>query len=622
MNKKYHLAIQMDDYVSPVMMRMQRTYGSVIARIEQQNRRFTGVFGRVASSLTGGFKQAIQSVDQLRRGLLGLPSRIGVQVDTSSVRQARQEVERLRDAQGRLRDSWGRFMGNGGGSSRSWLSSLGFAGFGMGSLVGGYLGIQGLRMAAGQTISPAMQSERNRFTSGVMLRSSEKANALDDEYRSYAKLNPVLGYKDVQFSGTQLVGMEERLNRIMPIIRTMSDVAVGSGGGGERLKELVSILGQVKGKGQFYREEEQQLNERNINIRPYLAKALNVKQEAIPKLMQDGKIGYENLLRAFSIMTGKGGIFNNISERVGKETTEGRYQTLLEDMQQRGMDLGTKLLPALNKAMEWFNNFITQIEGPFGKAFGFLGNQMDGLNVGVKNLLVSFGIISKEGTTTEGVIKILAGTIGALGVAAKVAGDFLSGFAQFIDQIKGILRTLFNLPRDPWGAITGQYWNTSEAPATGGVTTETPEEKFRRQGRLFNRKQEDPNFDPAYTKNLIDTNNKLASGNLEYLKRVADRDARRQARRQRLGEVADPSSMLGSGDLMSGKKDKSLGDKAGLEATVSGAKSTHITVNFSGKMIEKLEMHVGSAQEGLADMESQLRDLLKRVLYSGTALDV
>ncbi|WP_155297347.1 tape measure protein [Spirosoma aerolatum] len=597
---------------------MSRYYSSTMRGMEQQSRRFGGTFGR---NLSGGFRKAIQTVDQLRRGLSGLPSRIGLNVDYSSVRQARQEVERLRDAQGRLRDSRGRFVGEGGSSSGGgWLKGLGFAGLGMGGLLGGYLGWQGVKAAYGQTISPAMEMERNRFSAGIMLHSQERSSALDAQYQAYAKQNPVLGYKDIQSAGTQMVGLEERYDRIMPIIKTMSDVAVGSQ---NELKDLILILGQVKMKGRLQAEEGLQFAERRVNLMPYLAKAIGKKQTDLPDLMKDGKISYENVLRALSMMTAKGGVYNGMSEKVGDQTTYGKTQKLWEDLSLRAANLGDKMLPTLNKLLVWMDDFLRRAEGPFAKALAFAGVQLGVFAGGMKDVFVALGIISKEGTATEGVIKVLAGTIGALGVAAKITGDFLSGFAAFVDQVMGLFRSIFNFPRDPIGALTGKYWNGQDSAPEAAKAVETPEEKFRRQGRLFSRTPENPDFDPGYMKRLAESNAKLSEGNRAYAQqqqRLAKLDSRRQARRLRLGEKAvDTTGLLGSGELQTAKGKKGASD-SGLEATVAGSKSTNITINLKSLIDGGVHIHSTELKEGVAEVRDMLIDHFTRVINSATAI--
>lgn len=610
MNRVYRFAIKLDDLLTSPLARMSRMYGSTISRMEQGNRRVNSSLGRMAGSVVGGFRRAFQSVDQLRRGLVSLPSRLGLSFDTSGITRARREVDGLRDAQGRLRDSRGRFVPGGGGGGRSGGGM--FSGFGLGGLVGGYLGIAGLKMAAGQTIMPAMEAERNRFTTGIMLNNHDKAKDLDDQYRSYAKLNPVLGYKDVQAAGTQLVGLEEKYERIMPIIKMMSDVSVGSN---NNLQDLMIILGQVKMKGRLQAEEGLQFAERRVNIMPYLAKALGKKSSDLPDLMKDGKISYENVLRAMSMMTGKGGIFEGISEKVGAHTTQGKYASMTEDLEQRAMELGVKLLPTVNKFLAFIGDFIEKAEGPFAKAFTFLGEKMDTFAGGLRNLFIALNVIDEKGTTTEGTIKVLAGVIGGLGVAAKITGDFLSGFAQFVGQVLGLFRTIFNFPRDPFGALSGKYWNAQQdAPA---AKPETDEEKFRRQGRQMG--HETKGWD-AYV-NAFFGEQRLSDPNRDYQDQQAKLKSRRSARRLRLGEnEVDTTGLLGSGDLQDGKKKKGSKDSSGLDATVSGSRSTNITINLKSLVDGGVHVHSATVKEGLAEIRDMVIDEFTRVLNSANAL--
>lgn len=91
------------------------------------------------------------------------------------------------------------------------------------------------------------------------------------------------------------------------------------------------------------------------------------------------------------------------------------------------------------------------------------------------------------------------------------------------------------------------------------------------------------------------------------------------------GETTDPNAYLkGTGTALGAKTDATGDkDKKGKKSdsvTGGGQKQTNITINF-GKLNEKIEIHTTNLQEGSANIEEMLQQMLLRVLNSANQMD-
>jgi|GEM_PF-5903329 len=631
MNRVYELMIKLQDMVSPQMMKLAGTYGKVIGNMERKK----GALGNI-------FNTAGQSVDSLRRKLLGLsstPTRL--RVDTSELDSATRRAGKLRDAMGRFTGGGGGAGGGRGSGGISGMLGSAMRGGALGGMlmggIGGYIGMQSAQAIGAATISPAMEAERNQFSMGVMMHSPENAQILTDQLRKYAADNPLLGNAEVQGMGTQMVGLGYEMGKILPVMKSLGDVAAGSG---NNLSELVTVLGQVKMKGRLQGEELMQFMERKVNLIPYLAKIKGVGEDKISQMVTDKKISYQDVESALGKMSGKGGIFDNMSERTANETSFGRYQKLIGDLENKGLDLGKAMLPYVEKVMGFVNQLMENI-GPLEKGFSVFTSAVGGAWAYVSNLLKDLGLISEKGGAASLIMETLGVAFTYLGNAIKFVTGVLQAFtdsplAMFVAGITAI-PYLISLVSSAWVALNVAFTATpigfiiaAVVGIVAALMTAYDKVSWFREGILALWETVKSVFSNmgSFLK-MIFTGD--VAGALAVISRTiteagtnsvravkADRNSRIVAGIPKAVQGGFTPAGAGGGG---GSGGGGLGGSTGLNSTVGNSKSQSININV-GSLIAKSEIHVMDFNGDISQLESKIIESLSRLINSANQLAV
>lgn len=216
------------------------------------------------------------------------------------------------------------------------------------------LGLQGGLVGVSTTavkLYADMQSLKVAFE--VLTGSAEKADATLKGLVKFAAETPFELPEVVKASKSMLAFGEEAEN-LVPTMRKLGDVAAGLE---IPLGELVYLYGTLKSQGRAMTVDIRQFAMRGIPIYLELAKVLKLvdkdatKTSALvrarmDKMIEEGKVGFDQVEQAFTNMSAAGGKFGGLMEKQSKEL-KGMYSNMKDDINTSLRDIGETIAKEL-----------------------------------------------------------------------------------------------------------------------------------------------------------------------------------------------------------------------------------------------------------------------------------
>lgn len=238
------------------------------------------------------------------------------------------------------------------------------AAMGAGDILGGIkdLAVGGVGLAA--------EFEKTKVAFDTMLGSGAKADAMLKEIRGFAAESP-LTFDDAARGAKQLLAFGIEADQTVGTLRMLSDVAAGTG---TELSQLTNAYGQVATAGRLMGTELLQFTQAGVPIIDELGKVLGKPKTEIKQLVEQGKVGFPEVVKAFKSMTEAGGKFDGMTEKFGK-TFAGQVEQLKDAADQAKAALGKALIEELDLkgATRDLGRFVD-------KAKGFVNDIRPGLN--------------------------------------------------------------------------------------------------------------------------------------------------------------------------------------------------------------------------------------------------
>lgn len=208
-------------------------------------------------------------------------------------------------------------------------------------VVGAFNSIKNAAVGAFSTIVDAtVELETIETQFRVLTGSADDARVALEEIQEFAARTP-FQFPDLANAGRLLLSFGNAAEEVTPLLRTIGDVAAGSG---SNIQELALIFGQVQAAGQLTGERLLQLQERAVPIGPAIAKTLGVAESSVKRLVSEGAVDVEVFTQAFQSLTQEGGLFfGATAERA--ETLGGLLSTLTDNFNLTAQAIGQELLP-------------------------------------------------------------------------------------------------------------------------------------------------------------------------------------------------------------------------------------------------------------------------------------
>ena len=554
----YEFVFRLNDLFSTPLQRIASHYQKVTNGMERRAQAVSRMFGPMGNAMRRSFTAPQGSVAELTRRLEVLKqkaSNIDIGINRKGLREANREIGFLENRIDKMQN-FGRRGGRGGGSGggMGWLMSGGVA---MALAYGAYNTVEA---ATAKTVAPAMQMEATKFQLGAMLKSPEAASNLVNQVNAYAPERS----SDLLMAGRSLLGAGVKQEDLMSGLKTLNNLAAFSN---TDIKELAIIQSKIKATGYVQGDEKDMLVERGININKYLAEVMGIREDKIKKAQEKGLITYDIFQKALERMAGQKGDYANFYERKQQETTQGRVDMAMGKFNMKLAQLGEKILPAINVALDWVLRNAERV-APLLEPFSQLIGAFSPLFTGFRELLKYMGVLDEQNNISKG----------------------------FVEKLTEAMRVMTEAISELFKEIQRRYENHIK-PVIGlfGSKTETPEEMRQRLvGRL------NDVFLQEQRKGDLATRRRIRNG--------MDIESRRAARRGQ-------SEGGGSGSL----KGDTTPSKSGLEAAVSGAKSSITNVNVKS-LIGELKFEVENVNEAVGDIERLVTDALLRLLSSANSI--
>lgn len=171
-------------------------------------------------------------------------------------------------------------------------------------------GLVAIKKFGSDVIEATGKMQQLQMALSTILQSKSKADALLAEITEFAKKTP-FNLDDVATGAKQLLAYGSSANTVVDELSMLGDVASGLQ---IPLGSLIYLYGTLRVQGRAYWRDIQQFQGRGVNVVEEMAKNLGVTQDQIKKLVEEGKIGFKDVEKAFQSMTSEGGKFNNMLE--------------------------------------------------------------------------------------------------------------------------------------------------------------------------------------------------------------------------------------------------------------------------------------------------------------------
>jgi tape measure domain-containing protein len=209
--------------------------------------------------------------------------------------------------------------------------------FGLG--VAGIEGASALGGMVAEAVDLAGQFERTQLSFETMLGSADKAQTMLGNIKTFAAESP-LSLSQAADAGKQLLAYGIAADQVVPTLRALTDVASGTG---VELGRLTLAYGQVATSGRLYGTELRQFTEAGVPVIDALAVALNKPKESIKSLVEDGKVGFNDLIKSFKILTEDGGKFAGMTEKYAG-SLNGQIDRLKDSVETLKREVGTAII--------------------------------------------------------------------------------------------------------------------------------------------------------------------------------------------------------------------------------------------------------------------------------------
>lgn len=206
---------------------------------------------------------------------------------------------------------------------------------------GGVLAIaMGLKTIGVNALALGDRLEQANISLTVMLGSYQKAKELLGDLSDLAKKTPfeLVGIRD---TAKQLIAFGIESDRVVDTIKMLGDVAAGTGA---PLQQVAYAYGQVRTANQLYGTELRQFMNAWVPLLAELAKMFGVTEAKMRDMVEEGKIGFSDVEKAFQSMTGEGWRFFNLMEQQSKSLT-GINSNLKDSFNLLLERIGTWLIP-------------------------------------------------------------------------------------------------------------------------------------------------------------------------------------------------------------------------------------------------------------------------------------
>lgn len=279
----------------------------------------------------------------------------------------------------------------------------------------GALGALGAAMmsASNTAIQLAVSYERSAIALEVMTGSAEKGKKLLEDLTALAIRTPFKS-PELIAGASSLKAFGSQNEDIIPTLEALGDVSSATG---TELRRLILAYGQVQVAGRLMGPELRQFIDAGVPLIKYLADVMDKPVSSIKTLVEEGRVGFPEVVKAFDKMTSAGGLFAGMNDRISK-TVSGRWSAFVETLQNSLRKGGEAFLKGfgVNQILEDFTALAGSADQVTGEMENFFREMRSGIDTFVLFLKAVFLFVEKNREMVITVLKV----VGVL-VALKIA---------------------------------------------------------------------------------------------------------------------------------------------------------------------------------------------------------
>ena len=189
---------------------------------------------------------------------------------------------------------------------------------------------------------------------------AQAAKALENQLVETAKTTP-FSLVEIQDATKQLLAYGFSAGSVVTNIRMLGDVASG-------LKipfgDIAYLYGTLKTQGRAFSKDITQFTGRGIPIVHELGKQFKIADDKVMGLVEDGKVGFAEVEKAFQTMTTEGGMFFNMMNEQTK-TTGGQISALGDSWEQLKVNIGKSQTGIIAGTVSFGNRLVGYLADSF-----------------------------------------------------------------------------------------------------------------------------------------------------------------------------------------------------------------------------------------------------------------
>lgn len=318
----------------------------------------------------------------------------------------------------------------------------------VGSSIAKVAGAAGLGMIGKKVYDVGMgflefkQNSELAFT--TMLGSGDKAKTFLADMLAFAKETP-FAFTDLTDSAQRMLAFGIETEKVIPILRTLGDTALGTGGGVEKMNGIVTAISQISAKGRVQSEELLQLSERGVPALRILANQAGKTAGALQKDITKGLIDADQAIEWLvdGLENGTQGIngttaaFGGLMEQV---KGSGGITATFDSAKSSFRNMAGAIMEGLAPSIITLVNAGTDLMG----VIGFLASKFADLPRPIRDAALAVGalVIANRLLRTE----MGVGMVGALRTYASGIGNSVSRTRAMSSEL-GFLRTSMALTK-------------------------------------------------------------------------------------------------------------------------------------------------------------------------------
>lgn len=260
----------------------------------------------------------------------------------------------------------------------------------------------------------------------------QQVEALTRQLQNFATTTP-FELTEIQEATKRLLAFGVQAGDIESTLRSLGDTSAAINA---PIAEIADLYGKAKVQGRLYMTDVNQLTGRGIPVIQELAKQFGVNDDQVKQLVEDGKVGFPEIQKAFASMTSEGGKFFGLMEAQSK-TTGGQISNLQDSFDNLKVNIGLLFKEGIGNGV----SFLSSIVSKLGDFVNWIRDNFDGLRRvfapimnAVRPIVEVFKSLGERLGFASGQGKILENVFNAI-------GTFLKFISPLLDIIGNVVAT-------------------------------------------------------------------------------------------------------------------------------------------------------------------------------------